>query len=72
MPHHDHHDGHPSPHAHARGAAMEQLSDEEVMRFAPPEIRRLARRIGEVETRLRDLQETQQEILAMLKGKAAH
>ncbi len=42
------------------------------MRFAPPEIRRLARRIGEVENRLRDLQETQQEILTMLKGKAAH
>lgn len=46
---------------------MDQLSDEEVMRFAPPEIRRLARRLGEVETRLKALQETQAEILSLLK-----
>lgn len=50
---------------------MDQLSDEEVMRFAPPEIRRLARRIGEVENRLKLLQETQTEILALLQRNTA-
>lgn len=46
---------------------MEQLSDEEVMRFAPPEIRRLARRLSEVESRLELMQQNQQQILDLLR-----
>lgn len=72
MPHHDHNDAphgwHPPHHHHQRASAADQLSDEEIMRFAPPEIRRLARRISDLESRLREMQDNQSEILALLKS----
>jgi hypothetical protein len=45
---------------------MEQMSDEDVMRFAPPEIRRLWRKLNQVEEGLAVLQAQQREILAAL------
>lgn len=45
---------------------MEQFSDEEVMRFAPPEIRRLWRKLLQIEEGMADLRKQQQEVLRLL------
>lgn len=42
------------------------MSDEDVMRFAPPEIRRLWRKLNQVEEGLSVMQAQQREILAAL------
>lgn len=54
------HDGgppahHPPPPAPPHWASTEGMKDEDVLRFAPPEIRRLWRRVVAVETQVTDI-----------------
>jgi hypothetical protein len=46
---------------------MEQMADEDVLRFAPPEIRRLWRKLESLESRLEVLGRQQEEILAAVR-----
>ena len=45
---------------------MEQMPDEDVLRFAPPEIRRLWRKLAQVEEALVAVQQQNDQILAAL------
>jgi hypothetical protein len=46
------------------------MGDEEVLRFAPPEIRRLWKRMGRIEEQLGDVQEALKRIEAALEKRA--
>ncbi len=46
---------------------MEQMPDEEVLRFAPPEIRRLWHKLAQVESALATVRQQNEEILALLR-----
>lgn len=67
-PHHHppHHDAPPPPKPH--WASMEQMPDEDVLRYAPPEIRRLWRKLAAVENTLATVQAQQAEILQLLRA----
>lgn len=62
-PHPPHHPPEPPP--HWRGS--DQMKDEDVLRFAPPEIRRLWKRLVSVEAQVIEIQETLRRIEALLK-----
>ena len=46
---------------------MEQMPDEDVLRYAPPEIRRIWRKLANVETALTEVRAQQAEILELLR-----
>lgn len=54
----------PAPKPH--WSRMEQMPDEEVLRFAPPEIRRLWRKLAQVEEGLAAIHQQNDKILAAL------
>ena len=45
---------------------MEQMSDDDVLRYAPPEIRRLWHKVAQVEERLTEVQRQNEQILTAL------
>lgn len=45
---------------------MEQMSDEDVLRYAPPEIRRLWHKVAQAEAGIAGLQQQNEKILAAL------
>ncbi len=47
---------------------MEQMPDEDVLRYAPPEIRRLWRKLATIENTLATVQAQQAEILQLLRA----
>ena len=46
---------------------MEQMSDDDVLRYAPPEIRRMWRKLGALENALTELRAQQAETLQLLR-----
>lgn len=76
MPPHPHHEPHhepphdgphhqpPAPKPH--WSRLDQMPDEEVLRFAPPEIRRLWRKLAQVEAGLTAVHQQNEKILAAL------
>jgi len=74
-PHHHHephheppHDGphHPPPGPKPHWSRLDQMPDEEVLRFAPPEIRRLWSKLAQLEQRVAAVQQQNDQILAAL------
>lgn len=73
MPHPPDHDGPPPPPPHRpppHWNNLDQMKDEDVLRFAPPEIRRLWKRMVGVEEQLADVRETLRRIEGLLTKKA--
>jgi len=66
-PHHDPHHTPPPPPPKPHWASMEQMPDEDVLRYAPPEIRRIWRKLANVETALTEVRAQQAEILELLR-----
>lgn len=46
---------------------MEQMPDEDVLRYAPPEIRRIWRKLASVENALTEIRAQQAEMLELLR-----
>jgi hypothetical protein len=46
------------------------MKDEDVLRFAPPEIRRLWKRMISLETQMSDIQESLKRIEGLLRGRS--
>lgn len=63
------HDGLPAPKPH--WAALDQMKDEDVLRFAPPEIRRIWKRIESLELQLDDIRKTLGRIESLLSAPPA-
>lgn len=60
---------HGPPPAAPHWAATEGMKDEDVLRFAPPEIRRLWRRMVSIETQVADIRASLQKIEELLRGR---
>lgn len=57
------------PHSPPHWAGLDQMKDEEVLRFAPPEIRRLWKRLISVEEQVADVQATLKRIEELLRAR---
>jgi len=62
------HEGPPPPPPH--GANTDGMKDEDVLRFAPPEIRRIWKRMISLETQMSDIQESLKRIEGLIRGRS--